>query len=386
MSETGQKRNADSKFMHAKMKDVCGKKVKCISVGCIKSKDETIEKEEVLKTWSEYVEDLFKDDRGQPVKKGKRCRAEIRSLLNPHAVYNSSLALCVFVVAVILLTAYNVTTVLNLSPEEQSNKALQKFSLPRYYREISSQTQVRDRIFSHSPMTQVAQDLGVAASHWAKFVSLCGMFTPINFCAESARLEKSEMCFSTPCALESEDASKGDFPKIFITKEAVENSIRKGVGLNEVSTLSKQIHLTENGIFFKPASFIPSSTNYSRAENDRKNVTEPPNVVPITSTIAEQHLEAYVPYIHETFFEGREHNDINHEERKIILWYSPARYTPQTVGLQPLQACPNFPCLITREKKYANKSSAMIFAGKEKDLVKIKDSKNFLFIHTFTEK
>ncbi|GFO26420.1 hypothetical protein PoB_005292500 [Plakobranchus ocellatus] len=53
--EIEQKLNIDSKFMHAKIKDVSGKKIKCSSPGCIKSKDG--------KRWSEYVEDLFKDDR-----------------------------------------------------------------------------------------------------------------------------------------------------------------------------------------------------------------------------------------------------------------------------------------------------------------------------------
>ncbi|GFO14926.1 RNA-directed DNA polymerase from mobile element jockey-like [Plakobranchus ocellatus] len=49
--------------MHAKIKDVSGKKIKCSSPGCIKSKDGTIlmEKKEILNRWSEYVEDLFKD-------------------------------------------------------------------------------------------------------------------------------------------------------------------------------------------------------------------------------------------------------------------------------------------------------------------------------------
>ncbi|GFO44211.1 RNA-directed DNA polymerase from mobile element jockey-like [Plakobranchus ocellatus] len=52
-------------FMHAKMKDVSGKKIKCNSPDCIKSKDGTMlmEKKEILNGWSEYVEDLLKDDR-----------------------------------------------------------------------------------------------------------------------------------------------------------------------------------------------------------------------------------------------------------------------------------------------------------------------------------
>ncbi|GFO08984.1 hypothetical protein PoB_003548900 [Plakobranchus ocellatus] len=63
--EIEQKLNMDSKFMHAKIKDVNGKKIKCSSPGCIKSKDGTMlmEKKEILNRWSEYVEDLFQDDR-----------------------------------------------------------------------------------------------------------------------------------------------------------------------------------------------------------------------------------------------------------------------------------------------------------------------------------
>ncbi|GFO13421.1 endonuclease-reverse transcriptase [Plakobranchus ocellatus] len=51
--------------MHAKIKDISGKKIKCSSPGCINSKDgiTIMEKKEILNRWSEYVEDLFKDDR-----------------------------------------------------------------------------------------------------------------------------------------------------------------------------------------------------------------------------------------------------------------------------------------------------------------------------------
>ncbi|GFO35666.1 endonuclease-reverse transcriptase [Plakobranchus ocellatus] len=50
--------------MHAKIKDVSGKKIKCSSPGGIKSTDGTMlmEKKEILNRWSEYVEVLLKDD------------------------------------------------------------------------------------------------------------------------------------------------------------------------------------------------------------------------------------------------------------------------------------------------------------------------------------
>ncbi|GFO19100.1 hypothetical protein PoB_004560500 [Plakobranchus ocellatus] len=68
--EIEQKLNIDSKFMHSIIKDVSGKKIKCSSPGCIKSKDGTMlmEKREILNRWSEYVEDLSKDDRCKKTK------------------------------------------------------------------------------------------------------------------------------------------------------------------------------------------------------------------------------------------------------------------------------------------------------------------------------
>ena len=64
--EIEQNQNKDSKYMHSKINEVSGNKKKCNSSGCIKSKDGTMlmEKEEILNRWSEYVEDLFKDERG----------------------------------------------------------------------------------------------------------------------------------------------------------------------------------------------------------------------------------------------------------------------------------------------------------------------------------
>ncbi|GFN90689.1 endonuclease-reverse transcriptase [Plakobranchus ocellatus] len=53
--EIEQKLNIDSKFMHAKIKDVSGKNIKCSSPGWIKSKDKTMlmGKNEILNRWSD---------------------------------------------------------------------------------------------------------------------------------------------------------------------------------------------------------------------------------------------------------------------------------------------------------------------------------------------
>ena len=58
------KQNSDSKYIHDKIKDVSGKRT-CSSSGCIKSKDGSIliDKADVLNRWSEYIEELFDDER-----------------------------------------------------------------------------------------------------------------------------------------------------------------------------------------------------------------------------------------------------------------------------------------------------------------------------------
>ena len=59
--------NFDSKLMHEKIKDVTGKR-SSTKTGCIKSRDGEIlmEKEGILNRWSEYIEELYQDDRGPP--------------------------------------------------------------------------------------------------------------------------------------------------------------------------------------------------------------------------------------------------------------------------------------------------------------------------------
>ena len=53
-------------LMHKKIKLLSNRRT-CSSSGCIKSKDGTLimEREDILKLWSEYIEELFYDDRGQ---------------------------------------------------------------------------------------------------------------------------------------------------------------------------------------------------------------------------------------------------------------------------------------------------------------------------------
>ena len=58
-------KETDSKAMHKRIKDLTGAKT-CSSSGCIRSKDGTIitEKDYILERWTEYIEELFRDNRG----------------------------------------------------------------------------------------------------------------------------------------------------------------------------------------------------------------------------------------------------------------------------------------------------------------------------------
>ena len=57
----------DIKTMHQKIRDVTGKKSSA-RIGCLRSRDGNIlmEKEDILNRWSEYITELYHDDRGPP--------------------------------------------------------------------------------------------------------------------------------------------------------------------------------------------------------------------------------------------------------------------------------------------------------------------------------
>ena len=59
-------KNKNSKLMHKKIKELSTKNTTCSSGGCIKGKDGTIlmEKEQIIERWTEYIQELFEDDRG----------------------------------------------------------------------------------------------------------------------------------------------------------------------------------------------------------------------------------------------------------------------------------------------------------------------------------
>ncbi|GFS22307.1 endonuclease-reverse transcriptase [Elysia marginata] len=59
-------KKADHAYMHQKINDIASKK-RTAQGGCIKSKDGKIlmETSDILERWSEYIQELFYDERGQ---------------------------------------------------------------------------------------------------------------------------------------------------------------------------------------------------------------------------------------------------------------------------------------------------------------------------------
>ncbi|KAH9491734.1 hypothetical protein Btru_045680 [Bulinus truncatus] len=72
-------------------------------------------------------------------------------------------------------------------------------------------------------------------------------------------------------------------------------------------------------------------------------------------------FEAYIPFDRSLFFERYKYKrSINIKEKKIILWWQHKIAQAPINGLNPLRACPDFPCVLTSDRKYTENSSAMI--------------------------
>ena len=92
----------DSKYMHSKIKDIKGTKG-CTASNCIKAKygNLLMDREDVLNRWSEYIEDLFQDDRGEKpiIKKDMvEVSAAIRKMKHGKAVGPDNIPIEVFAV------------------------------------------------------------------------------------------------------------------------------------------------------------------------------------------------------------------------------------------------------------------------------------------------
>ncbi|RUS83991.1 hypothetical protein EGW08_008252, partial [Elysia chlorotica] len=215
-------------------------------------------------------------------------------------------------------------------------------------------------------LARAARHLDILSSQRSKFVKMCSILTPINFCAEFARQAGLRVCMEDDeCQLEN-----GNRVTTSMTKDSVQDVIRKGLGLFRVELHNATTEfLVENEMRFRPKSFSTFGTSDSKSLKQNfssfkawEGSTE--KKYP-GSTNVNENSELEASFNPKTFFEGGggHPSSIALEERKVILWYTPTRYWPTVPGLLPLRGCPEFPCMVTTEKKYAKRSAAMIFAA-----------------------
>ncbi|KAI8783693.1 alpha-(1,3)-fucosyltransferase 5 [Biomphalaria glabrata] len=115
--------------------------------------------------------------------------------------------------------------------------------------------------------------------------------------------------------------------------------LRSGLGLESYTTEEKEDIWTENGIQYRPFPYLEKADN------------------PFYTS----EFEAYVPFDRSLFFERDEDKasrDV--QQKKIILWWQHKIAQAPIDGLQPLRACPDFPCVVTSDRNYTATSSAML--------------------------
>ncbi|XP_059139011.1 alpha-(1,3)-fucosyltransferase C-like [Physella acuta] len=150
-------------------------------------------------------------------------------------------------------------------------------------------------------------------------------FTPINdVLAKQMWDGKNETCNQTCQSIIAQVIRSGSSIQRRVTKEGVEEWM-------------------ENGVIFRQPVPTKSTDPY------------PSPYVP--------ELEPFVPFNSSTFFEDQREARAVIGKKKIILWYIPTRYWPKMDSLNPLRFCPDFPCVITTNKTFAEQSAAMVFPG-----------------------
>ncbi|CAL1538087.1 unnamed protein product [Lymnaea stagnalis] len=122
-------------------------------------------------------------------------------------------------------------------------------------------------------------------------------------------------------------------------KEAIVHTLKSGIGIQPHVDEAGWEGWVENGVVFRP--------------HVKPNVTEK-----FPSPHASEY-DPYIPFNETVFFDGTQ----KVEGKKIILWYIKTRYAPPMASLEPMRFCPEFPCLMTSNRKFADQSSAMVFAG-----------------------
>ncbi|KAH9491738.1 hypothetical protein Btru_045685 [Bulinus truncatus] len=115
--------------------------------------------------------------------------------------------------------------------------------------------------------------------------------------------------------------------------------LRSGFGLQSYKTERNEEIWIENGVQYRPFPFLEKSDN------------------PFYTS----EFEAYVPFNKTLFFEGDDKKSLAEiKEKKIILWWQHKIAQAPINGLNPLRACPDFPCVLTSDRKYTENSSAIL--------------------------
>ncbi|KAH9487501.1 hypothetical protein Btru_075737 [Bulinus truncatus] len=115
--------------------------------------------------------------------------------------------------------------------------------------------------------------------------------------------------------------------------------LRSGLGLQSYKTERNEEIWIENGVQYRPFPFLEKSGN------------------PFYTS----EFEAYVPFNKTLFFEGDDKKSLAEiKEKKIILWWQHKYGQAPINGLNPLRACPDFPCVLTSDRKYTENSSAIL--------------------------
>ncbi|KAH9491736.1 hypothetical protein Btru_045682 [Bulinus truncatus] len=115
--------------------------------------------------------------------------------------------------------------------------------------------------------------------------------------------------------------------------------LRSGVGLQSYKTERNEEIWIENGVQYRPFPFLEKKDN------------------PFYTS----EFEAYVPFNKTLFFEGNDKKSLAEiKEKKIILWWQHKIFQAPINELNPLRACPDFPCVLTSDRKYTENSSAIL--------------------------
>ncbi|KAK6989809.1 glycoprotein 3-alpha-L-fucosyltransferase A-like isoform X1 [Biomphalaria glabrata] len=118
-----------------------------------------------------------------------------------------------------------------------------------------------------------------------------------------------------------------------------EHILRSGLGLEPYTTEKKEDIWIENGVQYRPYPFLEKADN------------------PFYTS----EFEAFVPFNKTEFFQ-RDEKSLSRDitDKKIILWWQHKIAQAPITGLNPLRACPDFPCVVTSDRKYTENSSALI--------------------------